>query len=101
MGIIQNSWDHFVIAERERFVTRAFLSLMVAVMAAVAAFILVGAAAVSAYAVCGDNDSCDSQPWSLGHSEGLFWLLAGLAALFFVISLLRAAVLFGFATRRQ
>lgn len=101
MGIIQSSWDHFIIAERERFIRRAFLSLAIAIAAAIAGFVMIGASAVASFAVCGDRGDCGQELSAVWIPTDIFEALAAVCALIVIFSLLRVLVLFGLALKRS
>jgi hypothetical protein len=99
MGFLRTSWNHFIIAERENFFSRAAISLGVSVAAAVAGLFAGLVGGFLAYGVCGDlsSDQCGPQPWTAYLPAEIFLGLAAIAALVAVVSLVRALVLFAFA----
>jgi hypothetical protein len=101
MGIIQASWEHFIIAERERLIRRAFLSLTIAIVAAIAGFLMIGASAVASFTICGDNSDCGQELSAVWIPTDIFEALAALCALIVIFSLLRVLVLFGLALKRS
>jgi hypothetical protein len=82
---VRSSWDHFIIAKRERVLPRGFFSLTVGIIAALATYLLSFLAIIAAF----------------GYDLIQFFIFGGLAlvaAVIALVSMIRALVLFAMAT---